>query len=227
MRFETRAGLQLIAVLSVAALAFSAGSDTGPDTRKIKIALERMNQGAWSTVDPGLVLEHGDRVRFRFESNFRGYLYVVNLGSSGSYSTLFPSEKTGRQNAIRAGEMRQVPSGDLDFRITGPAGQETVYWILSPVELPGYAALPPKTTRPSTSTLVPRCDDATLRARGDCVDATAGARDLDPGGQLPIPLKPDAAPSSLTFLREGKELVVAAPGSASAPMVYEFRIAHK
>lgn len=216
--------LPAIAVLALALLTISAA----PEQRKIRLELERFDKGGWASVDPGRVLDQGDRVRFRFQSSFTGYLYVVNLASSGQYTTLFPSAETGTQNAVRAGEVTQIPSGNLDFRISGPPGQETVYWIMSPVELPGYGTLMRKKIRPSPATLVPRCDDTTLRVRGECVDATAGARELDPRTELPEPGKTGGGNAPpLTFFRDNKSSVVASNAAPGAPIVYEFRIAHK
>jgi hypothetical protein len=201
-------------------------SAANPDYRKIKLVLERMETGGWRSIDPGLVLERGDRVRFRFETNFAGYLYVINYASSGKYSTLYPLSSAGSQNKIASGEVRQVPAGDLDFRITGPAGQETVYWIVSPVELPGYGAAAAGKPSSPPAQMVPRCDDAILKARGDCVDSTAGARDLDPDDHVAGPLKLNEKPPPLTFLRESNSSVVAATGAPGAPIIYEFRISH-
>ena len=210
-----------VAVLSSSALARS------PEPHKIKLALERLQNGAWSAVEPGLVLNHGDRVRFKVQTNFPGYLYVVNYGTSGNYSVLLPSKEAGGENKLVAGQSRQVPSGDFIFRISGPAGQDIVYWIVSPVVLPGYGAnpLPEKPKRPAV--LLPRCDDTLLRARGECIDSSAGTRDLD--GDIQVPGAPDSLekPPDLTFLREDKDTIVATSGSSQGPMVYEFRIAHK
>ena len=90
----------------------SAGQAKPPAPRKtlargahrIEITLERQEGEAWRAVDPGLVLDSGDRVRFRFRANFDGYLYVMNEGTSGAYTLLFPREETGRENNIRAGK---------------------------------------------------------------------------------------------------------------------------
>lgn len=72
------------AVLSLALLMISAA----PEARKIRLELERFDKSGWSSVDPGRVLDQGDRVRFQFQSSFTGYLYVVNLASSGQYLSL-------------------------------------------------------------------------------------------------------------------------------------------
>src|SRR5205823_4119859 len=69
---------------------------------RMEITLERLDSnGSWRTVDPALVLAHDDRVRFRFRTNFNGYLYVTNQASSGVYEQLFPSTEAGRENRIQ------------------------------------------------------------------------------------------------------------------------------
>src|ERR1700719_994271 len=103
-------------------------SQQGP--YRMEISLERREGGAWHTVDPGLVLEQNDRVRFRFQTNFAGYLYVMNQSTSGTYSMLFPGEETGRENRIQAGRDYVVPATQTLFRIAGPAGHEIVYWMV-------------------------------------------------------------------------------------------------
>ena len=89
---------------------------------RMEIMLERLDGGAWHTIDPGLVLAQGDRVRFRFRTNFDGYLYVTNQSTSGKYEQLFPREETGQDNHIAAGKEYQVPATATVFRIAGPAG---------------------------------------------------------------------------------------------------------
>lgn len=63
------------------------------DLRRIEITLQRLEGGSWKTVDPGLVLAQNDRVRFRFRTNFEGYLYVLNHSTSGKYEQLFPGKR--------------------------------------------------------------------------------------------------------------------------------------
>jgi hypothetical protein len=201
---------------------------------RIEITLERQEGEAWRAVDPGLVLESGDRVRFRFRANFDGYLYVMNQGTSGAYTVLFPREETGRENQIKSGQEYLVPATEAWFKVAGPPGFDIVYWLASPVALPGKAPAykplpPPPTTPPPPGNLLPRCDDAIFRARGLCVDSTAGPKQV-PGKQaLPENLAgvPGAASRELIIMRKENQSVVSSPAPLSGPIVYEFRLAHK
>lgn len=195
----------------------------------MEIVVERQSGSSWRAVDPGLVLNSGDGVRFRVRTNFDGFLYVTNLSTSGQYSVLFPGADTGRSNRVKSGVEYTVPATQALFRIAGPAGHETMYWLMSPVainagdgkQLPG----PPATEQSPPADMTPRCDDSILRARGDCFDAGAGARELT---VVPKHLADaQASPNDLMFLREKNKSVVSSPTPLNGPVIYEFRLAHK
>ncbi len=192
---------------------------------RMEITLERLEKGSWHAIDPGLVLAQGDRVRFRFHTNFDGYLYVTNYSSSGKYGQLFPREETGQNNQIAAGRAYQVPATSTVFKIAGPPGYETVYWLVSPTRLAAPPATP--TTRPLT--LSPRCDDALLKARGDCIDSSAGPKLLPREVDVPQELAQAAGDSrrELLFMRQENKAVISSPEPLTGPVVYEFRLAHR
>ena len=191
------------------------------------IVLERRTSGAWLAVDPALVLSQGDRVRFRLRANFDSWLYVMNRGTSGSYLTLFPREDTGRQNRIQALKEYVIPATDGAFRIEGPPGQDVVYWVASPAELPVLPPSPPRVA--PLPSLTPRCDDIVLRARGDCVDNSAGPKLVREGEKLPENLERVLAGTSreLRFMREGDRTIISTPVRLEGPVIYEFRLSHR
>jgi hypothetical protein len=206
------------------------------DLRRIEVTLQRLEAGSWKTVDPGLVLAQNDRVRFRLRTNFEGYLYVLNHSTSGKYEQLFPREETGENNRIAAGHDYLVPATEALFRIAGPPGSEIVYWLVSPVALSGsgsppYVPLPapPPQDKRLPQNLIPRCDNEILRARGDCVDSSAGPQRISPGESMPQNFAgaKDATPRDLLFLREQGTSVVESPLRSTGPIIYEFRLAHR
>lgn len=192
--------------------------------QRIEVVLERRENARWKAADPGRVFQDGDQIRFRFKSSFAGHLFVVNQGTSGSQTTLFPSPDTGTDNQVEAGREYLIPAGQGAFRITGPAGYDTVYWVVSPVPLNRdereYKPMPaPPEPGVMPLNLTPRCDDAVFRARGECVDSGAGVRK---------PTTTGGAARELFFIRKNEKSVVAAPRAASeGPVIYEFRIAHR
>jgi hypothetical protein len=226
------------AFAAMIALALPLPAQTNPQQGpyRMEISLERREAGAWHTVDPGLVLEQNDRVRFRFHTNFDGYLYVMNQSTSGSYSMLFPGEETGRENQIHAGKDYAVPATETLFRIAGPPGHEIVYWMVSPAELRTgeehqYVPLPPPPPKEkrTPSNMTPRCDDALFRARGACIDTSAGPKSVTSRELLPDNLAqvPSGGSGDLMFMRKQNTAVVSSPVPLKGPVIYEFHLAHR
>ena len=205
---------------------------------RLEITLEIKDETSARAVDPGLVFQQGDQVRFRVRSHFDGYLYVMNRSTSGEYATLFPREDTGQINSIQADRNYLVPATEGWFKITGPPGQEIVYWLISPVQLQvgsdkaasAYTSLPPPPKAGKLPpNLIPRCDDTLFKARGDCIDSSAGAKPISDPDRLPekFAALPGAGSRELTFLRNENSTLVSSPDSIAGPVIFEFRLAHR
>ena len=222
----------ILAVLSVACgLAAQEQGVKAPPAQRMEITLERQEGAAWKVVDPGFVFETGDRMRFRFRASFDGYLYVMDYGTSGKYSLLFPRDETGRENRIEAAKEYRIPATEAWFRIDGPPGHDVVYWLVSPLPLAGpddgFPPLPKEKQPPKT--LLPRCDDSIFRARGLCIDSSAGLRAIPETEELPANLKDigRARSRELIIMRKEESSLVSSPVPLAGPVVYEFRLAHK
>ncbi|HXG68025.1 MAG TPA: DUF4384 domain-containing protein [Blastocatellia bacterium] len=90
--------------------------------------------GRYGPVSPNREFKLGDLIRVSFESNFSGYVYFVNVGSSGRITVLFPSD--GEDNRIAARQLYTLPkSYALEFN--GPAGMEILQVFMSraPIQL--------------------------------------------------------------------------------------------
>ena len=196
---------------------------------RMELMLERLDGANWHTIDPALVLAQGDRVRFRFRTNFDGYLYVMNQSTSGKYEQLFPREETGQDNRVVASREYQIPATSVAFRIAGPPGHEVVYWLVSPARLtdaPPRPTLPPNKSQPLT--LTPRCDDAILHARGDCIDSSAGPKLVPRDVELPKDFSAASSASrDLLFMRQKDTAVISSPEPLTGPVIYEFQLAHR
>ncbi|HEX6163196.1 MAG TPA: serine/threonine-protein kinase [Vicinamibacterales bacterium] len=107
-------------------------------------------------VDPSKEFHTGDRIRFAFEANIDGYLYVAQQGASGNWTVLFPNEEiNGGRNAVRRFEEYEVPQGDW-FMLDNNVGTEHVFVFLSrePMKsLPGFER-PAKSFQPGSNTLI-------------------------------------------------------------------------
>ena len=232
--------IRLASIFGLAAmLAFPQSRTMTEGAHRMELMLERLDGDTWRTIDPGLVLAQGDRVRFKFRTNFDGYLYVMNQSTSGKSEQLFPREETGQDNRITASKEYQVPATSALFRIAGPAGHEIVYWLVSPLRLNDQAPRshsnsgPPSEAPPERKsappTLIPRCDDTIMRARGDCVDTSAGPKLVPRGEQIPMNLSGARGGSQrdLLFLRQKNTAVISSQAPLTGPVIYEFRLAHR
>jgi hypothetical protein len=217
-----------VSLLSTVLLGQSAVSTQG--VHRMEVTLERLEAHGWRPIDSRLVLSADDRIRFKFKANFEGFLYVTNQSTSGTNQVLFPTEDTGSANHILAGREYVVPATDGFFRVAGPEGYDVVSWLVSPVELgkPDVHAVRPApveqpsdnaspASAPVPSGLKPRCDDSIFRARGDCLDTSAGPRPFDN----------DPRSRELIFVRDKRSSVISSRATLKAPLVYEFHLAHK
>jgi hypothetical protein len=226
--------IRLASALCLAAvLAYPQSSTMTQGGHRMELLLERLDRDTWHAIDPGLVLNQGDRVRFKFRTNFDGYLYVMNQSTSGTYEQLFPREETGQDNRIGASKEYQVPATSAAFRIAGPAGYETVYWLVTPARLsdsaPRYQP-PSPAMKSAPPTLIPRCDDTILKSRGDCVDPSAGPKLVPRGEALPQNLDGPGIgreQRDLLFMRQKNTAVISSPVPLAGPVIYEYRLAHK
>jgi hypothetical protein len=202
------------------------------DPQRIRLTVEREEASGWRAMNPATVFAPNERLRFRLTTNFSGFLYVMNQGTAGTYELLFPRTDTGSDNRVEAGKEYVVPATEGWFRIGGPAGQDMMYWLVSPVELArGYQRLPPPPPHDSSAppSLRPRCDDTVFKARGECIDNSAGVWPVEPGEKLPSNLSgvAGATPRELLFLEEKGGTVLSSKQPLTGPVIYELRLAHR
>ncbi|MEQ1885336.1 MAG: DUF4384 domain-containing protein [Bryobacteraceae bacterium] len=221
-----------------AALVFGAAAYAQPagEPQRIRVSVERMNGKDWVPVNPATVFNQGDRVRFHITTNFGGFLYVMNYSTSRSYDLMFPRSDTGMNNKIEANKDYVVPATQQGyFRVAGPPGQDIVYWMVSPVDMGRqYMPLPPPPKPGATPPeLKPRCDDSFFKARGECIDTTAGVKPVKPGESLPENLGTvaGATPRELIFIQENgqakESVTLSSPSPLTGPVVYELRLSHR
>lgn len=223
-----------IGVLAVGLCWAGLGLAQTPPAQAIDITVQRNEGGTWKPVPPGFVFSKGDRLRFQVRTNFDGYLYVMNYGTSGQYTNLFPREETGTDNRIKAGADYFVPSTGAFFRVDGPPGYDAVYWVMSPIALGNaslkpYVPLPPPPANPPPQTLKPRCDDSLLQARGLCIDSSAGPKNIAPDEKLPGNLDSISRAQSrdIVIFSQSQSTSVSSPEQLQGPVLYKFLVAHQ
>lgn len=99
---------------------------------EVTVFLQEKN-GALTPVSPEREFHKGESVKILIESNFSGYLYIVNHGASGNKSLIFPDDK--ESNLIQPGKTYLLPK-TYDLVLDEKAGFETLQIIASPQRLP-------------------------------------------------------------------------------------------
>lgn len=87
-----------------------------------KITIERMRDGRVSYVSPDTTFYSGDRIKFHFTTNFSGYVAILQEGSTGRRSILFPYR--GADNRVAPRRDNVIP-GTRDDWITFDRNQGT------------------------------------------------------------------------------------------------------
>lgn len=87
--------------------------------------------GGSRAVSPKTVFSAGDRIRLGFHANRPGFLYVVNVGTTGKVATLFPSSATDN-NQVRPGFVYQIPQqAGRAIRFDKVPGEEIILVVLA------------------------------------------------------------------------------------------------
>ena len=98
-------------------------------------------EGKAIDVDPARDFHTGERIKFAFESNIDGYLYVAQQGTSGNWTVLYPHpDINGGLNRVKRFEEYEIPN-DNWFQLQGNPGEEQLFVFLSrePMNtLPGF-----------------------------------------------------------------------------------------
>ena len=68
----------------------------------MSILVLKVADGALVPVDPSSEFKAGDQIKIQFQSNFEGYIYVVNIEPNGKRKVLFPQPDSS-DNAVQPG----------------------------------------------------------------------------------------------------------------------------
>jgi Domain of unknown function (DUF4384) len=227
-----------LSTLSVVIVLFGTVSILCAQQQRLQVVVEQRVGKVIRQMNPQHVYAAGDFVRFRFRSSFDGYLYVMDQSTSGKYVTLFPDPSTRTSNRTTRDKDYLVPaSAGSWFRVDNPPGYETIFFLISPTSLdresaegltPEAPKLTPAPINPPPE-LLPRCNDAIFQARGDCVDVLAGPRSVPQVDPIPrgLPETPAITSRDLTIINKPTSSVIASAGNDQAPIIYEFRLAHR
>jgi len=109
----------------------------------LRVNVMRYNSdGSTTDVPADTVFHSGDRIRLGVEPNARGYLYVVNQGTSGKWNAMFPSaEIEGGDNRVDAMHPCVIPPGKHVFTFDATPGQEALFVVFSRQPVPDFEEL--------------------------------------------------------------------------------------
>lgn len=95
--------------------------------------LKRNAAAEYVEVRPDTIFHAKDQIRLSVTSNEKGYLYIVQQGSSGTWSPLFPhAEINGGLNFIEAYKKYEIPGEPRQsFVLDEHAGEERIFMLLT------------------------------------------------------------------------------------------------
>ena len=106
-----------------------------PEVIFVRTTLDLTRGGETKTVLPTHTFKSGDRVKLRYTTSEDGYVYWFAKMSSGKYAVLFPTPKTGMDNAIKRNQEYTVPVKG-SFRFDDKAGTETLLLVFGMQKIP-------------------------------------------------------------------------------------------
>lgn len=98
---------------------------------RYNVLLVDPGSGNGQPVDPAATFHPNDCLALSIQSNYNGYLYVMDKGSSGKWDVLIPStEMTDESNFVPARTNVRAPA-QYCFSVDSPAGVEHMYIVLA------------------------------------------------------------------------------------------------
>lgn len=143
--------LTLVALAAIALIATSAAQDKGrkkgdeaararglflhKQSDAMSILVLKRDGGTLVPVDPSNEFKAGDQIKIQFQSNFEGYIYVVNIAPSGKRRVLFPYPQAS-DNAVHPDERYDIPPGGNTIEFDEEKGTEVLQVIMSRDRIP-------------------------------------------------------------------------------------------
>ena len=101
----------------------------------MSILVLKVADGTLIPVDPSSEFKAGDQIKIQFQSNFEGYIYVVNIAPSGKRRLLVPSPEA-TDNAVHSDERYDFPLGGNAIQFDEEKGTEVLQVIMSRGRIP-------------------------------------------------------------------------------------------
>ena len=101
-----------------------------PKSDAMSFLVLKIDGGLWVPVAPSTEFKAGDAIKIQFQSNFEGFIYVVNIQPSGKRCLMFPHPEAP-DNTVRPGEQYDIPPSNLSMRFDEEKGTEVLQVIMS------------------------------------------------------------------------------------------------
>src|SRR5262249_7486516 len=140
MRSTLRLTATLLGCLMLAAIAVPAqkqdesnrarGLFVHKRTDAMSLVVLKSDAGQLVPVDPGQEFKQGDQIRIQFQSNFDGYVYVLNITPGGKRQILFPYAGAS-DNRVAADQNYDIPSGADMIEFNEEKGIEVLQVVMA------------------------------------------------------------------------------------------------
>ena len=140
----------------------------------------------------------GERIRLHLVSNWDGYLYLINIGSTGRSHLLFPHPAiAGGNNFVKANTPYEIPYSAY-IRFDENRGEEILLVMLSPTPMAGLISSPDPRTQALTTEEADRLTK---------VAQQRGAKDLILEVDTASPQPGSYAVAPLSVLEKGGQMI--------------------
>jgi uncharacterized protein DUF4384 len=96
----------------------------------MSLVILKSDAGQLVPVDPGQEFRQGDQIRIQFQSNFEGYVYVLNITPGGKRCILFPYAGAA-DNRVTADQSYDIPSGADMIEFNEEKGTEVLQVVMA------------------------------------------------------------------------------------------------
>lgn len=174
-------------------------------------------------LSPTSTFRTGDKFRLFLQANRDGYLYLINIGTSGTTRVMFP--RAGQSNRIARHQEFSLSSAIVFGQ---PSGTEQLVAVLSATPIDDAAV---QLSNGSTLRVSLKGNSGTAVREAAPGGGAAGGRD-SASQSLDLALADLKGSKDLQFDDEGGELVAVSrredkPGAAFAPVVVNLRLTHR
>jgi len=101
----------------------------------LSVLVLKLDDNSLVPVDPSHVFKAGDQIKIQLESNFDGFIYVVNIQPSGKTCLMFPYPGVP-DNRVASEEQYQIPPGKDALQFDEEKGTEVLQVIMSRDRVP-------------------------------------------------------------------------------------------